>query len=112
MALVCLAQLGGVVPAHVTRQRRRSRRVVCDVAGIGAAVISELGAGRFASVNLTMARVSSVGEGMCADVLLLRRRKRRVVCGMPKRVVVVVVVVVRIGARGVALVCVARVRGV
>src|SRR5262249_61737765 len=52
MALVCLARLGGVVPAHVTRQRRRSRRVVCDVAGIGAAVIGELGARRVASANL------------------------------------------------------------
>ena len=57
-----VSSMGGAVPAHVTRQRRRSRRVVCDVAGIGAAVISELGAGRFASVNMTMARVSSIGR--------------------------------------------------
>src|SRR5262245_6562280 len=62
MALVCLARLGGVVPAHVIRERRQARRIVWDLAGIGAAVISELGAGRFASVNLTMARVSSIGR--------------------------------------------------
>ena len=63
MALVCLARLGGVVPAHVTRQRRRSRRVVWDLAGIGAAVISELGASRVAaSVSLTMGRLSSISH--------------------------------------------------
>src|SRR5215470_10561957 len=48
---VCLERLGGVVRAHVTRPRRRSRRIVWDLAGIGAAVISQLGAGRLDSVN-------------------------------------------------------------
>src|SRR5262249_58691442 len=68
MALVCLARLGGVVPAHVTRQRRQARRVVWDLAGIGAAVIGELGARRFASVSLTMARVSSIAHGSPAPI--------------------------------------------
>src|SRR5215468_315568 len=68
MALVCLARLGGVVPAHGTRQSRQSSRVVCDLAGIGAAVISELGARRFASVSLTMARVSSMAGVFPAHV--------------------------------------------
>src|SRR6516225_7631108 len=79
MAQVCLARLGGVVPAHVARQCRQSRRVVCDVAGIGASVISELGAGRFASVNLTMGRVSSVGGAVPAHVTRKRRQASRVV---------------------------------
>src|SRR5262245_38864535 len=34
LAKVCLERLGGVVRAHVTRQRRRSRRIVWDLAGI------------------------------------------------------------------------------
>src|SRR5262245_43983675 len=62
MVQVCLERLAGIVPAHVTRQRRQSRRVVWDLSGIRAAVISELGAGRFASVNLTTAQVSSIGH--------------------------------------------------
>src|SRR5215831_18656484 len=79
MAQVCLARLGGVVPAHVTRQRRQARRVVWDLAGIGAAVISELGARRFASVSLTMARVSSMAGVVPAHVARERRQARRVV---------------------------------
>src|SRR5215472_1242616 len=80
MALVCLARLGGVVPAHVTRQRRRSSRIVWDLAGIGAAVISELGASRVAaSVNLTMGRVSSMGGVVPAHVTRSRRQARWVV---------------------------------
>src|SRR6516164_6960208 len=62
MAKVCLELLGGVVPAHVTGPRRRRRQVVWDLAGMVAAVISELGASRFASVNLTTAQVSSIGH--------------------------------------------------
>src|SRR6516162_5926958 len=80
MALVCLARLGGVVPAHVTRQRRRSRRVVWDVAGIGAAVISELGASRVdASVSLTMGCVRAMGGLVPAHVIRERRQARRIV---------------------------------
>src|SRR6516162_5822050 len=80
MALVCLARLGGVVPARVIRKRRQARRVVCDLAGIGAAVISELGASRFAaSVSLTMGRVSSMGGVVPAHVIRERRQARRVV---------------------------------
>src|SRR5262249_43931777 len=45
---VCLERLGGVVPAQVARPRRRSRRVVWDLAGMGVAVIS---ASRLVSVN-------------------------------------------------------------
>src|SRR6516162_449145 len=41
---------------------RISARVMVQLAGIGAAVISQLGAGRFDSVNLTTARVSSIGH--------------------------------------------------
>src|SRR5215813_7637202 len=107
-----VSSMGGVVPAHVTRQRRQARRVVWDVAGIGAAVISELGAGRFASVNLTMARVSSVGHGRRAVVVMLRGRKKRVVGRRLQRVVVSDVVDLRIGARVMALVCLARLGGV
>src|SRR5215831_9234422 len=79
MAQVCLAWRGGVVPAHVTRQRRRSSRVVWDLAGIGAAVISELGAGRVASVSLTMRRVSSMGGVVPAHLIRERRQSRRLV---------------------------------
>src|SRR5262245_37681298 len=82
MALVCLALLGSVVPARVTRPRRRTRRVVCDVAGIGAAVVSDLGAGRFASVSLTMGRVSSMAGVVPAQVIRERRQARRLVCGL------------------------------
>src|SRR5262249_42703311 len=70
LAKACLERLGGCVRAHVTLQRRPSRRIVLpyttlfryvrigarvmvQLAGIGAAVISQLGAGRFDSVNLT-----------------------------------------------------------
>src|SRR5262245_62464334 len=69
MALVCLARLGGVVPARVIRKRRQSRRVVWDLAGIGTAVISELGAGRFAAFDRNMARVSSSRPGTSSAVL-------------------------------------------
>src|SRR5262245_4777654 len=89
MAQVCLARLSGAVPAHVTRQRRQSSRVVWDLAGIGAAVIGELGAGRVASVNLTMARGRRLQRGVVGDVVDLR-----------------------IGARVMALVCLARLGGV
>src|SRR5262249_59163464 len=71
MAKVCLERLGGVVRAHVTRQRRRSRRIVWDLAGIGADVISELGASRLDSVNMRMSRISSM-------VVLRGRTKRGV----------------------------------
>src|SRR5215471_19218371 len=76
MALVCLARLGGVVPARVIRKRRQARRVVWDLAGIGAAVISELGASRFASVSLTMGRVSSMAGVVPAHVIRERRQSR------------------------------------
>src|SRR5215831_8447509 len=80
MALVCLARLGGVVPAQVTRERRQARRVVWDLAGIGVAVISELGASRVAaSVSLTMGRVSSMGGVVPAHVIRERRQARRIV---------------------------------
>src|SRR5262249_59901978 len=77
MALVCLARLGGVVPAHVTRQRRQSSRIVWDLAGIGAAVIGELGAGRVASVSLTMGRVSSMTGVVPAHLTRQPRQSRR-----------------------------------
>src|SRR5262249_61001260 len=73
MSLVCLARLGGVVPARVIRKRRQARRVMWDLAGIGAAVISELGAGRVASVSLTMA----IGHGRGAGVGPLGGRQKR-----------------------------------
>ena len=57
MIQVCLERLGGVVPAKVARARRRSRRVVCDLAGMGVAVIS---ASRLVSVNIRMSRISSM----------------------------------------------------
>src|SRR5262249_62208365 len=80
LAMGCVTSMGGVVPAHVTRERRRGRRIVCDVAGIGTAVISELGASRVAaSVNLTMGRVSSMGGVVPAHVIRERRQARRVV---------------------------------
>src|SRR5262249_7050697 len=60
MVQVCLGRVGRGVPAQVTRQRRRSRLIVWDLAGMGAAVISELGANRFDSVTLTAARVGRV----------------------------------------------------
>src|SRR5215469_12873022 len=68
-----MSSMGGAVPAQVTRERRQARRIMWDLAGIGAAVISELGAGRFASVNLTMGRV------VLAHVTRQRRQARRVV---------------------------------
>src|SRR5215469_13741337 len=74
-----VSSMGGVVPAHITRKRRQARRVVWDPAGIGAAVISELGARRFASVNLTMGRVSSMGGTVPAHVTRERSQARRVV---------------------------------
>src|SRR5262245_26393200 len=70
MAQVCL---GGFVPAHITRQRRQSRRIVWGVAGIVAAVINELGTSRVASVSLTMGCVISV----CGVVLAHGSRERR-----------------------------------
>src|SRR6516225_5891465 len=80
MALVCLARLGGVVPARVIRKRRQARRVVWDLAGIGAAVISELGASRVAaSVSLTMGSVGSRGGVVPAHVIRERRQARRIV---------------------------------
>src|SRR5215813_11122901 len=80
MALVCLARLGGVVPARVIRKRRQARRVVWDLAGIGVAVISELGASRVAaSVSLTMGYVSSMGGVVPAHVIRERRQARRIV---------------------------------
>src|SRR5262244_1995053 len=57
MIQVCLERLGGVVPAQVARPRRRSRRVVWDLAGMGVAVIS---ASRLVSVNIRMSRISSM----------------------------------------------------
>ena len=57
MIQVCLERLGGVVPAQVARPRRRSRRVVWDLAGMGVAVIS---ASRSVSVNMRMSRISSM----------------------------------------------------
>src|SRR6516162_3227468 len=57
MIQVCLERLGGVVPAQVARPRRRSRRVVWDLAGMGVAVIS---ASRLVSVNMRMSRISSM----------------------------------------------------
>src|SRR5215469_1815143 len=74
-----MSSMGGAVPAQVTRERRQARRIVWDLAGIGAAVISELGARRFASVNLTMGRMSSMGGVVLAHVTRQRRRSRRVV---------------------------------
>src|SRR5262245_49134684 len=71
MVQVCL---GGVVPAHITRQRRQSRRIVWGLAGIVAAVISELGASRVASVSLTMGSVSSMGGIVSAHVIRERRQ--------------------------------------
>src|SRR5262249_27660995 len=53
MIQVCLDRLGGVVPAQVARPRRRSRRVVWDLAGMGVAVIS---ASRLVSGNIRMSR--------------------------------------------------------
>src|SRR5262249_15015743 len=67
---------GGVVPAHVLCERRQARRIVWDLAGIGAAVISELGASRFASVSLTMGRVSSMAGVVPAHVIRERRQSR------------------------------------
>src|SRR5262249_59453930 len=49
------------------------------VAWMGAAVIGELGAGRFASVNLATARVSSIGRGRRAGGVQLCAPKTRVV---------------------------------
>src|SRR5215813_7696720 len=57
LAKVCLERLGGIVRAHVSRQRRWSRRIVWDLAGIGAAVIS---VSRLVSVNIRMSRISSM----------------------------------------------------
>src|SRR5262249_42587897 len=99
MAQVCLARLGGVVPAHVTRQRRRSSRVVWDLAGIGAAVISELGARRVASVSLTMGCVSSMGGVVPAHLTRERRQARRVVWDLAG---IVAAVLSHLGARRVA----------
>src|SRR5262249_2319622 len=62
MAKVCLELLGGVVPAQVTVLRRWRRQVGGGLAGMIAAVISELGARRFASVNLTTAQVRFIGH--------------------------------------------------
>src|SRR6516165_7152707 len=58
---VCLERLGGGVRAQVARPRRRSRRVVWELAGIGADVISELGASRLDAVN-SKTWVSSIGH--------------------------------------------------
>src|SRR5262245_55296662 len=57
MIQVCLERLGGVVPGQVARPRRRSRRVVWDLAGMGVAAIS---ASRLVSVNMRMSRISSM----------------------------------------------------
>ena len=61
-----------------------------DLAGIGAGVISELGAGRFASVNLTMGRVSSMGGVVLAPVTRQRRQARRVVWDLARMVAAVI----------------------
>ena len=77
MTKVCLERLAGVVPAHVTRQRCQSNRIVLDLAGIGVAAISELGASRVAaSVSLTMGCVSSMGGVVPAHVIRERRQSR------------------------------------
>src|SRR5262249_54841466 len=72
-------RLGGVVRAHVTRQRRRSRRIVWDLAGItrqrrrsrrivwalavfGAAVVSHVGAGLSLHDALPICWMSSIGH--------------------------------------------------
>src|SRR5262249_43988171 len=78
--LGCVCRLGGVVPARVIRKRRQARRVVWGLAGIGVAVISELGASRVAaSVSLTMGCVSSMGGVVPAHVIRERRQARRIV---------------------------------
>src|SRR5215813_3516631 len=79
LTMGCVSSMGGVVPAHVIRERRQARRIVWDLAGIGAAVISELGASRFASVSLTMGRVSSMAGVVPAHVIRERRQARRIV---------------------------------
>src|SRR5262249_21629302 len=57
MIQVCLERLGGVVFPQVARPRRRSRRVVWDLAGGGVAVIRAI---RVVFVNIRMSRVSSM----------------------------------------------------
>src|SRR5262245_48301059 len=79
MVQVCL---GGFVPAHITRQRRQSRRIVWGLAGIVAAVISELGTSRLASVSLTMGCVSSMAGVVPAHITRQRRQSRRIVWGL------------------------------
>src|SRR5215510_1876948 len=64
MIQVCLERLGGVVPGQVARPRRRSRRVVWDLAGMGVAAIS---ASRLVSVNMRMSRISSMA-GLRGDM--------------------------------------------
>src|SRR5262245_22457568 len=76
MAKVCLERLGGVVRAHVTRQRHRSRRIVWDLVGMGVAFIS---ASRLVSVNMRMIRISSM-VGLRGDM-------KQVVGGLLQQVV-------------------------
>src|SRR5262249_46877759 len=81
----CLFPTGRFSALHVIRERRQARRVVWDLAGIGAAVISELGASRFASVSLTMGRVSSMAGVVPAQVIRERRQSRRLVGVVARR---------------------------
>src|SRR5262249_9156397 len=71
---------------------RIGARVMVQLAGMGAAVISQLGAGRFESVDLGTAYVSSMGHSRWGVVVVLRERMKRVIGR-------VLVVDVRIGAR-------------
>src|SRR2546422_675991 len=53
---------------------------------MAAANISELGAGRFASVTLTMGRLNSIGRSRRAVVVVLRGRSQRATGRMCRRV--------------------------
>src|SRR5262249_42586993 len=76
MAKVCLELLGGVVPAHVTGPRRRRRQVGWDLAGMVAAVISEIGAGRVAFGKVTMGPMGSLRQSTRAVLRVGRVRMK------------------------------------
>src|ERR1700730_6114451 len=76
-----------MVPAQVTRQRRQSRLTVCNRAGVGAAVSSELEARQLVYVNRKIDGMSSIGPSKYAVAVELRGHMKRVVGGVPRQVV-------------------------
>src|SRR6266508_6283969 len=86
---------------------RQSRRIVWDLATMGAVVISELEV-----VKMRMGRVRSLGHSRWAVLGVLRGPMRQVIGGVLRQVVLSDVLDFRIGARVMVRVWLERMRGV